>query len=183
LAMAQAECVDLDEHYAPFCPTCYCSLAARLTIPIATSALIQIPSILAVLPPSRSVGILTFDATRLIPLHLERVGIPPSRCHIGGAPQGGLLQRHIRQGVQYVHEEICAELVIAARQLVADYSDIAVLCMECTQMPPFSEAIHLALGMPVYDAYTLGCWFYSGLVSTRPKAWGPILNDGLHTRQ
>ncbi|KAK9781617.1 putative Aspartate/glutamate racemase family protein [Seiridium cardinale] len=157
-------------------------LAARLPVPITTSSLVQIPSLLTLLPPSRSVGILTYDETRLGKSHLEKLGIPASRCHIRGAPSNGTLRRHIELGVQYVHEDISAELVAVSRQLVVDHSEIAVLCLECTNMPPFSEAIQSATGLPVYDVYTMGQWFYGGLARGRPPKWGDIPKDKLETR-
>jgi hypothetical protein len=50
-------------------------LSERLSIPVATSAPIQIPSILAVLPTSKSIGVITFDSSRLGALHLTQLGI------------------------------------------------------------------------------------------------------------
>ncbi|KAI1394601.1 hypothetical protein F4819DRAFT_258798 [Hypoxylon fuscum] len=158
------------------------ALAARLPIPVATSALVQIPSVLALLSASSTVGILTYDDARLGLAHLEALGIPPSRCRIRGVPAGGSLQSHIQYGDAYVHDEISAELVRMARNLIAENKEIAALCLECTQMPPFAEAIQDAIGLPVYDVHTMGCWFYSGLVSTRQRRWGPILEDRSETR-
>ncbi|KAH8649987.1 hypothetical protein BX600DRAFT_554424 [Xylariales sp. PMI_506] len=158
-------------------------LAERLPIPIMTSSLVQVPSILALLPPLHVVGILTYDDERLGPSHLEKLGIPPARCKIRGAPKDGALRRHIQLGEEYVHEEISAELVAVAQLLLADHPETAALCLECTQMPVFAEAIHRATGLPVYDIYTAGCWFYSGLVSRRPQRWGSIPKDTLEGRR
>lgn len=157
-------------------------LSARLPIPIMTSALVQAPSLLTIAAPHRKLGILTFDSTRLGAAHLQKLGIDPSRCHIHGAPTDGALQRHIRQGAPYVHEEIAEELVAAAREMLRDAPEISLLLLECTNMPPFSEAIQAATGLPVYDMHTAGLWFYSGLVNTRPMRWGSIVEDDISTR-
>ncbi|KAI0593985.1 hypothetical protein F4775DRAFT_596678 [Biscogniauxia sp. FL1348] len=157
-------------------------LAARLPIPIATSALVQIPSILTLLSATRTVGILTYDDARLGTAQLDKLGIPSGRCHIRGVPASGGLRQHIQHGAEYVHEDISRQLVEIARDMVAEHPDIAAICLECTNMPPFSEAIQDAVGLPVYDAHTMGCWFYSGLVSRRPKRWGAIERDTLDTR-
>jgi len=65
-----------------------------------------------------------------------------------------------------------AELVAESKALMAEHPDVGVLVLECTQMPPFAEAIQAAIGIPVYDVYTMAMWFYSGLVRRRPSTWG-----------
>lgn len=158
-------------------------LAARLPIPVATSALIQVPSILSILPAGRAVGIITFDAARLTNTHLERLHIDASRCYIRGTTPGGPLQRHIRNGKEYIHADIVYELVGIAQGLLMDHPDIRAFCLECTQMPAFADDISNAVQLPVYDVYTMGCWFYSSLCRFRPKRWGLPTKDRLETRQ
>ncbi|KZL72456.1 aspartate racemase protein [Colletotrichum tofieldiae] len=157
LAMAQAE------------------LSAKLPIPIATSSLAQLPSVLPLLPPSKSVGVLTFDDSRLGPDHLASF-VPEvclKRIIVRGVPPNGHLRNTIGNGAPYINADIEAELVAVAKGLVTDRQDIAILVLECTNMPPFSEAIFNALGkkIPVYDVYTMGKWFYSGLVRRTPEDW------------
>ncbi|EXJ83395.1 hypothetical protein A1O1_07017 [Capronia coronata CBS 617.96] len=147
-------------------------LAKRLSVPVATSALIQIPSVHALLPPTQSVGIITFDASKLGALHLSQLLIGDvDRLHIIGVPEDGELGRMVRDGAAYVHERIEEELIQCARDLVERYPDIGALVLECTQMPPFARAIQEAVHLPVYDVYTMGMWFYSGLVRRTPHAW------------
>lgn len=151
-------------------------LSARSPVPIMTSALLQLPSLLALTSPRRMVGILTFDGARLGDAHLRKLGVDPARCRVRGAPHEGALQRHIRRGDEYVHEDIERELVGAAQDMAAD-GEVALILLECTNMPPFSEAIRAATGLPVYDVHTAGLWFYSGLVNSRPGRWGAIPRD------
>ncbi|CZR69969.1 uncharacterized protein PAC_19870 [Phialocephala subalpina] len=139
-------------------------LASRLPIPVATSALIQIPSIRSFLPPQKSIGVITYDGTRLGPLHLSQLGISAEGIYIVGAPDDGYLRGVIRDGREYVHDEIEAELVRCAKELVEAHSDVGAIVLECTQMPPFAMAIQQAVGLPIHDVYTMGKWFYSGLV-------------------
>ena len=154
-------------------------LASRLPIPIATSALLQIPSILSLLPANKSIAVITYDDARLSPSHLERLGIASAvhhRIHIRGAPAYGYLRRLIQDGAAYSHEGIEAELVQVFKEMAAKHGDVGAVVLECTQMPPFAEAIQRAVGpgVPIYDVYTLGCWFYSGLLRRRPVAWGKL---------
>jgi hypothetical protein len=149
-------------------------LAARLPIPVATSSLLQIPSILAWLAPDQKIGIITYNASELGPLHFERLGIPEqnaARCYIRGAPAGGHLQRLVRMQSPYNFDAIETEMVDAAKSLVADHPDIGAIVLECTQMPPFGQSVQQAVNLPVYDVFTMASWFYSGVVRRRPAQW------------
>ncbi|KAK1851852.1 aspartate racemase protein [Colletotrichum chrysophilum] len=151
-------------------------LAARLPIPIATSSLAQLPSVLALLPPDSCVGVLTYDETKLGPKHLASF-VPDSwmsRVIVRGVPPGGHLRNTIREnGAPYIHADIEAELVATAKELIKSRPEIRAVVLECTNMPPSSKAIHAGLGgkIPVYDVYTMGRWFYSGLVRQTPPGW------------
>jgi Asp/Glu/hydantoin racemase len=48
---------------------------------------------------------------------------------------------------------------------------IGAIVLECTQMPPYAEAIQRKTGVPVYDVYTMGEWFYNGLVRRTSDRW------------
>lgn len=38
--------------------------------------------------------------------------------------------------------------------------------LECTSMPPYAAPLAEALGLPVYDIYSMIAWFHAGL---RPR--------------
>jgi hypothetical protein len=44
-----------------------------------------------------------------------------------------------------------AEVVAAARRLVARHADIGAILFECTNFPPHRAAVEAATGLPVYD--------------------------------
>ena len=58
-------------------------LAAHVRVPVATSALIQVPWVQAMLPPGQRVGIITVSAGSLTPRHLEAAGVPPDTPFVG----------------------------------------------------------------------------------------------------
>jgi Asp/Glu/hydantoin racemase len=90
-------------------------------------------------------------------------------------PSTGHLRAVIQKGAKYDHEELEVEMVEQARYAVDDMEGSGQPCgaivLECTQMPPFAEAIQKLTGKPVYDVYTMGMWFYSGLVRRTPQMW------------
>lgn len=131
---------------------------------------------LAYLPASSSVGVLTYNSEKLNYKHLEQVGVAATameRIHIVGAPPNGYLQSLVREKGPYDNAGLTEELIAVAKRLIADVPSIKAIVLECTQMPPFAEAIQQALNgnVLVYDAHTMGCWFYSGLVRRSPQYW------------
>src|SRR5262249_11577313 len=62
-------------------------LAAAVSIPVATSSLMQVPMIQSTLPAGKRVGTLTVNATSLTPRHLTPTGGDPAVP--GGGTQGG----------------------------------------------------------------------------------------------
>jgi Asp/Glu/hydantoin racemase len=133
---------------------------------------VQVPSVLALLPVDKKVGVLTYDGSRLGALHLESLGIDPRRVRIRGMPNDGHLRRVIQDGVKYDEIAMEREMVDEAEALVkSEEGAISAFVLECTQMPPYAEAIQRRVDVPVYDVYTMVQWFYSGLVRRRPAIW------------
>jgi len=132
----------------------------------------QISSIRSFLLPDQAIGIISFDGQRLNNGHLNAVGITDcNNIYISGPPAEGGMKRCLRDGMPYDYPLLEAELVAAARKLVEEHPNIGAVVLECTQFPPFALAIQKALGLPVYDVFTLGSWFYSGLARVPFPAW------------
>jgi len=143
-------------------------LAARCPVPIATSSLLQIPMVQALLPPDRKVGVLTPMAQALTPAHFLGVGVadvPP----VEGLPPGSAFVRDLMENRPRIdpaqHER---ELVAAARRLVDRHPEVGAIVSECANFPVHSAAIEAEVGLPVFDACTLVSWFQAGL---RPRAF------------
>jgi hypothetical protein len=130
-------------------------LAARLAVPVATSALLLIPTVLRLLPAGKRLGVLTFSAENLTPAHFAASGAPAD-LPVEGVVRGGTFQKAI-------YEEPCddgiaareEEVVAAARRLVARAPDVGAILFECTNFPPHRAAVEAATGLPVYDIWTL----------------------------
>lgn len=131
---------------------------------------------LAFLPASADIGIITYNVDKLNFKHLEQLGVPTTahkRVRIVGPPADGYLQNLVRGKGPYDQEGLTSEIVSVAKGLVSAAPATRAIVLECTQLPPFAEAIQRALDgkVAVYDAHTMGCWFYSGLVSKKPEYW------------
>lgn len=140
-------------------------LAERLTVPVAASALLQIPLVQATLPAGRRVGVLTFDAASLGPAHLAAAGAPAD-TPVAGLDPGSRFRADVLGGPPAPFEVRESEVLDAAARLKAKVSDLGAVVLECTNFAPHAAAVQAALRLPVYDIVTLMSWFQAGL---RPR--------------
>ena len=146
-------------------------LAAHVRVPVATSALMQVPWVQATLPPGQRVGVVSVSAQSLTPRHLEAAGVPLD-TPIAGTEDGKEFFRVLILGEKLDMDVGLAakDILAAARGLVARHPDIGAIVLECTNMPPYAHAVRETLGIPVYDIYSLVTWLHAGL---RPRDFGP----------
>ena len=144
-------------------------LAAHVRVPVATSSLMQVPWVQALLPPGRRVGLVTVCAATLTPAHLAAAGVPPD-TPVAGTESGREFYRVLIGAEKDDLDATLAEqdILAAGRDLVAQHPDVGAIVLECTNMPPYAAALRAALGLPVYDIYSMVSWFHAGL---RPRAW------------
>merc|ERR1712151_652690 len=55
-------------------------------------------------------------------------------------------------------------MVKLAKEMIVKHPAARAFLMECTELPPYSDAVRAATGLPVYDAITACDLFISGLV-------------------
>src|SRR4051812_28650479 len=72
-------------------------LAAAAGVPVATSALMQVPWVQSTLPPSKRVGVVTVSASTLTPEHLAAAGVPLD-TPLMGTENGGEFFRVLIKG-------------------------------------------------------------------------------------
>jgi len=142
-------------------------LVERVPVPVATSSLLQVPQVLAMLPESSSVCVLTVNAAALSDEHLSAVGITAEqrkRVVLAGLEHTA----HFYPMIIGEHRELDvvraeAEVVGAATTAVAEYPDIGAFVFECTNLPPYADAVRAATDRPVWDALTLVDWLRAGV--------------------
>ena len=145
-------------------------LAAHVRVPVATSALIQVPWMQAMLPPGRRVGIITVSSQSLTPRHLTAAGVPADTPIVGTEHGREFFRVLVRGEKQEMDIALAAaDILDAGRVLVSRHADIGALVLECTNMPPYAFALRERLGLPVFDIYSLITWLHAGL---RPREFG-----------
>jgi Asp/Glu/hydantoin racemase len=142
-------------------------LAARLPVPVAASALLQIPWIDALLPAGRRVGVVTFDGSSLTAAHLAAARAPLDTPIEGLAADGRFRRALLGDASADGYAAREREAVEAAERLCARHPDIGALVLECTNLVPHAAAMQEAVQRPVYDVMSLVTWLHSGLAQRR----------------
>ena len=144
-------------------------LAEHVRVPVATSALMQVPWVQAALPPGRRVGVVTVCAASLTPGHLAAAGVALD-TPVAGTEGGREFHRVlIRAESQDMEVGLARQDVLdAGRDLLRRHPEVGAVVLECTNMPPYAAAMQAALGVPVFDIYSMITWLHAGL---RPRAW------------
>jgi len=128
------------------------ALQAAVRVPVLSSSLLWLAPLQAA---GQRCGVLTIDATALDQRYLAAVGARPSTPVQGVAP-GSEFQRHIlgnQPGMDV--GQACADVVQAARQLVQRHPELDTLVLECTNMPPYADAVRAATGRRVEHLVSL----------------------------
>ncbi len=142
-------------------------IAAHVGVPVATSSLLQVPWVQAMLPPGRRVGLITVSAATLTPRHLEAAGVPAD-IPVAGTENGREFFRVLIRAERDDMDIDLAEqdILAAGRELVAKHPEVGAIVLECTNMPPYAAALQRELGLPVYDIYSMITYFHAGI---RPR--------------
>lgn len=130
-------------------------VAAALDIPVFLSPLLQIPFIAQI--TGRPVGVITANAARLTHAHFAAcgvdAGIPLCIAGMEGCAEfrSAILEEKGTLDSEAIEAEVCA----VARRLVADHPQVGAILLECSDLPPYAQAVQQATGRPVFDFNTM----------------------------
>lgn len=132
-------------------------LQQAVEIPIFTSTMLFVPELVSQLPVGKRLGIVTVGESFL-------------RAHDNALfRECGIDEELMPLAIAGMYESEWADdwatmasnsfdptfvessLVSVAKKLVSDYPDIGSLLIECTDMPPYKEAVRRAIDLPVFD--------------------------------
>jgi hypothetical protein len=123
-------------------------LQAALPVPVWSSALLALPQL-------AGPGVLTVDATALTAADLRAAGAA-APVPVQGLAPGCHLQRTLledRPTLDPAQAE--ADTLAAARALLARAPQVDSIVLECTNLPPYADAVRRATGRPVHHLLTL----------------------------
>lgn len=126
-------------------------LQSTTKVPVITSSLLQLPGLLR--QPEcfgARIGVLTISAAKLGVEHLRAAGVARdalSRVVIEGMPAQGEFASAILGNRATMDLQLAlAEVLACARALQARAPDVRTVVLECTNMPPYAQAIVEATG-------------------------------------
>ena len=138
-------------------------LADALGVPVATSSLMQVAGVNALLPRGKRAGILTISGSSLTAAHLAAADVPEN-TPIGSTEGGTEFTRAILGNEPRLDVNAArADNVNAALALQSANPDLGAIVLECTNMLPYAADISAATGLPVWSMYSFITWFQSGL--------------------
>lgn len=145
------------------------ALAAACAVPVASSSLLQVASVQALLPPGKRVGVITVSAASLTAEHLAAAGASLDTPVVG--TESGEEFTRVLLGDELQLDVVAAsnDVLNAAERLVEQHENIGAIVLECTNMGPYAADIAQRLQLPVYDFYSFVTWFHAGL---RPRRFG-----------
>jgi aspartate/glutamate racemase len=133
-------------------------LAAAVKVPVATSAVLLLPFLRALLPPGRKVGVLTADATTLSPILSKAGWNDPEQVVVAGMEDCPIFRRAILDPAPPFALDslgIEREVLRVAEDLLKKEPDIAAILVECTNLPPYSRALRETFRLPLFDVIDL----------------------------
>lgn len=140
-------------------------LAQAAGVPVLTSSLLQVPFVRLLHGPRSEIGIITANARALGPQHLAAAGIARmDGLHILGLEQCPEWNRMFAEpNADIALELIEQEVLGTARRALEQHPGIRAFVLECTDLPPYSEAIRRESGLPVFDFITMVNYLHSAL--------------------
>ena len=131
-------------------------LASRLAVPVATSSLLLIPSLLKLLAEGQAAR-----RSDILGARPDTRAFRGSRCagRYAGRRRGARTAcSSARSTSSRANDSIAAreaEVVAAGARSDRAPPDIGAILFECTNFPPHRAAVAAATGLPVYDIFTL----------------------------
>ncbi len=148
-------------------------------VPVATSSIMQVPAVQAMLPAGKRVGIITISKENLTPGHLAAAGVPLD-TPIVGTEGGREFSRKILDDLPEIDFDLCRQdLHDAAVEITEQHESVGAIVLECTNMVPYAADIRKLTGLPVYSIYTHVTWLQSGLM---PRSFPQQLDDPVRRR-
>lgn len=144
-------------------------LADSVSIPVFTSSLMQIPLVQNMMGKQRVIGVITAKKSALSEQHLENAGINKQMpILIQGLEVCTEWNKIFTSPDQDIEIAKVENEIISSACSMMTRSDIGAFVLECTDLPPFSNAIRKATGRPVFDFVTLTHFVYQGIKIAEP---------------
>jgi len=135
--------------------------------PVFMSALSQLPAVTCAYGNDEKIIIVTANKKTLDPMHdliADECGVEleDNRFIIIGAQDVPGFEA-VALGEKVNVEYVMPGIVKLCKDAIAKYKNVRAFLFECTELPPYSDAVRHATGLPVYDAITNCDFFMDGM--------------------
>jgi len=134
--------------------------------PVFMSALCQLPAVTCAYGDDERIVIVTANSETLKPMYnliSKECGVDPmdERYIIIGAQSVDGFEA-VEKGEKVDVERVTPGMVELCQKAIKQYKNVRAFLFECTELPPYSDAVRQATGLPVYDAITNCDFFIDG---------------------
>jgi len=135
--------------------------------PVFMSALAQLPAVTAAFGNEELIAIFTANGSTLKPMEPMicdecGVNVEEQRYVIVGCEDVPHFEA-VARGEKVDVDKVTPGMIAKARDVLATYPNIRAILLECTELPPYADALRKETGLPVYDAITACDFFMMGV--------------------
>ena len=141
----------------------------RIDTPFFSSSLMMLPMMVQSLPRNKKVGVLTANGPLLASGQaMENCGLSrelqASRVVVEGCENDPEFAYAMSAEGKFNASRMERDILEGIKRLLKKDKDIAMILLECTELPPHAVAVQKMVKMPVWDYTSLTNWVYSGCV-------------------
>lgn len=123
------------------------------------SSLCMTPTVINAYAKDDLIAIFTANSVSLEPMRpmiKEECGIDPNdkRFVIVGCQDVPIFGKAVAEGLKVDWEKVIPHMVKLAKDTVKANPNLRAFIFECTELPPYSDSVRKATGLPVFDSIT-----------------------------
>ena len=140
-------------------------LANALSIPVFSSALLQVPFVQNLVGTKNGVAVITANKASLTKDHLQACGITDDmNVYVYGLEDASEWGKIFDKPEEAIDMEIVEhEIIDTAKKALSEHANIKAIVLECTDLPPFAQKIREVTGLPVFDFNTMANYVALGI--------------------
>lgn len=147
-------------------------VADALDIPVGLSPMVMVPWIETLIKSSQKIGVLTANSEAFNENIFRQCKVQdPSRLIVRGLRYEPHFSAIPQQRGYFDNNGVCREVVGKAMEILEENENVGAILLECSDMPPYANAIQMATQLPVFDFITLINFLANSVMQPVYKGW------------